>query len=234
MHSLGHEHCLTDFRIQYAKEEWDRERIAWRAVIQLNLIRSILTILDTLDAEIDDDELDIDVDLRPSSPTPYKFVPDASSDSSLGPRNPFVTQTINITDSHHLLKLRLGPLRGVEQDLRGLLGAGTSEVTDPAESARLSPSLVWSRSKAGDFHIPFRLWQEIIKGRKNFVKRPARSRTHSNAGLNSTTPSPVSDSDDSSTDIIVGCRDDMIALWKDETIQLILKKRRVVLEDAGG
>lgn len=57
--------------MQYAPEEWTRERLAWRAVIQLNLLRSILAIVDALQAESNDgdgqgpdsedvDEVDLD------------------------------------------------------------------------------------------------------------------------------------------------------------------------------
>jgi guanine nucleotide-binding protein alpha-1 subunit len=37
----------------YAREEWKRERLSWRAVIQLNLIRSIVTILDLVQGALD-------------------------------------------------------------------------------------------------------------------------------------------------------------------------------------
>ncbi|EEB97020.1 hypothetical protein MPER_03746, partial [Moniliophthora perniciosa FA553] len=58
----GKSTTLKNLRMAYAKEEWLREKASWRAVIQLNLIRSISVILETLRAEIEDtpyiDELD--------------------------------------------------------------------------------------------------------------------------------------------------------------------------------
>lgn len=42
-----------DFRYQYARSAWDAERSAWRSVIQLNVVRSVLTVLDALQAQVD-------------------------------------------------------------------------------------------------------------------------------------------------------------------------------------
>ncbi|KAG5650297.1 hypothetical protein H0H81_012716 [Sphagnurus paluster] len=45
------DHAHADFRMKYARAAWKAERLSWRAVIQLNLIRSIITIVETLQAE---------------------------------------------------------------------------------------------------------------------------------------------------------------------------------------
>ena len=46
-----------DFRITYARDAWNAECASWRSVIQLNLVRSIITIIETLQAEMAGDTL---------------------------------------------------------------------------------------------------------------------------------------------------------------------------------
>jgi hypothetical protein len=86
--------------MQYARETWLEERSSWRAIIQLNLIRSIVTLLDFLGDAL-------------SGPT-------FDSPSALG---------MLLTEKHRLLRLRLAPLRGVQQDLQRRLGAAAVEET---------------------------------------------------------------------------------------------------------
>lgn len=43
-----------DFQIHYAPQSWRDERAAWKAVIQLNLIRSVALVLDAI-ANLDED-----------------------------------------------------------------------------------------------------------------------------------------------------------------------------------
>ncbi|KAI6025557.1 guanine nucleotide binding protein, alpha subunit [Pisolithus marmoratus] len=46
----------SDFRMQFAPENWARERASWRTVIQLNLVRSVNAILDAVKHPVGDDE----------------------------------------------------------------------------------------------------------------------------------------------------------------------------------
>lgn len=77
----------------YAREAWQEERASWKAIVQLNLVRNVTTILHTLSRELS----------RPSSPTPG---PDEEDDED-GPPLAF-------TEKHQLLKLRLAPLRNLQ------------------------------------------------------------------------------------------------------------------------
>ncbi|KNZ73701.1 Guanine nucleotide-binding protein G(t) subunit alpha-3 [Termitomyces sp. J132] len=49
----GKSTTLKNFRMKYARAAWKVERLSWRVVIQLNLIRSIITIVEALQAEMD-------------------------------------------------------------------------------------------------------------------------------------------------------------------------------------
>ncbi|KAK7462125.1 hypothetical protein VKT23_007728 [Stygiomarasmius scandens] len=55
----GKSTTLKNFRMTYSHTEWEAEKASWRTVIQLNLIRSINTIMDTLQAEIDGDPIKV-------------------------------------------------------------------------------------------------------------------------------------------------------------------------------
>lgn len=49
----GKSTIVKNFRMNFARAEWNAERPFWRAVIQVNLVHSILHIFDTLEAERD-------------------------------------------------------------------------------------------------------------------------------------------------------------------------------------
>ncbi|EDR10358.1 G-protein alpha subunit CPG-3 [Laccaria bicolor S238N-H82] len=51
----GKSTTLKNFRMQYAKGEWSAERCGWRAVVQLNVVRCITTILRVLTEEMNGD-----------------------------------------------------------------------------------------------------------------------------------------------------------------------------------
>ncbi|KAJ7590518.1 guanine nucleotide binding protein, alpha subunit [Mycena floridula] len=120
----GKSTTLKNFRMKYAQDEWIREKMAWRAVIQLNLIRSIITIVETLQAEADSE---------------YTGDMEESGLSAA------------LTDQHRLLKLRLGPLRRVETDLKRRLGAGVNEIVQGASS-----------ESTQEISLGFRMWSDIV------------------------------------------------------------------------
>lgn len=222
----GKSTTLKNLRMAYATDEWNRERTAWRAVVQLNLVRAVLTILDTLDAELSGEEYhDPEVDIRSPSPIPYNF--DNTYDEE-----PINDDWLPFTDDHHTLKLRLSPLRQIELDLRNLLGAGADEDTADSTSSdgHGSPRLTskWSKARVGDFTISFRTWQELIQGKRSGqTSRTASrksSRKFSKGGVESVT--------EDATDVLVACREDMMWLWSDPIVQKLLKKRRVSLGES--
>lgn len=196
----GKSTTLKNFRMKYAPEEWSRERNAWRAVIQLNLIRSIITIVEILQAEMDGEEIDSTdaADLSPYSSHKMQRPSTASSSTAS-------ILSVHLTDQHQLLKLRLGPLRRVETDLRRRLGAATEEIT---------ASTHFGDSRSRELQLGIRKWRDVIE--------PADGN-----GL-------VHDICHEATDVISACCEDMKALWADETVRVVLRKRKVNLEDEAG
>ncbi|KIK81720.1 hypothetical protein PAXRUDRAFT_15081 [Paxillus rubicundulus Ve08.2h10] len=120
---------------------------------------------------------------------------------------------ILLADKHHLLKARLRPLRGVEQDLKRLLGAKPDEVdTPPRTSPRGSPRA------SSEFFVRSWNWRDFLQASRNG---------------DSSRLSPRHDvSSHHVTEVIAGCKDDIKALWEDNVIQEMLRRRRVRLEDS--
>lgn len=209
---------LLDFRMKYAHASWSQERGSWRAVVQLNLIRSIIAIVETLQAEMDNEP----INSRPLSPV------DLNSDALL--RRSLDTTpseieaasqplSVPLTAKHHLLKRRLGPLRRVEADLKKRLGSASMEETEGANTGVMGAGnarIGVVAKQSTEFGV--RGWKDIIGG---WVQDPKAVK---NGVL------PVDDA----TEVIASCKDDMKALWTDQAVKDILEKRRMRIQDSAG
>lgn len=246
--------------MKYAKASWDAERASWRAVIQLNLIRSIITIVETLQAEMDGEPLD-----RPATPStpatpliagPIPNTPPTAVPSRHDPSSFLVSQTSKeslsrstslsranktslstiLTGKHQLLKLRLGPLRRVEADLKRQLGEGADEEQDGVAesfgplSLEMASQTLTKRTK--EFGV--RKLHEALQRSAAATKR-SQSRNGSTHGHGSDDElSGFGDSVDGATEILASCQEDMKALWSDEAVKMVLRKRKLRLEDTAG
>ena len=76
----------VDFRYQYARAEWDAERSAWRAVIQLNVVRSVMSVLDAVQAQLDG----VHAGAEDGAPTPTVLTFSGGPDGSETPSSPKV------------------------------------------------------------------------------------------------------------------------------------------------
>jgi guanine nucleotide-binding protein alpha-1 subunit len=173
--------------MQYALETWLEERSSWRAIIQLNLIRSVVTLLDLLGEAL-------------TNPAP-----DATS--------------ISFTEKHRLLCLRLTPLRGVQQDLQHRLGAASlEEANNPGSGAVLPrPSEFAVRSRDG-----WRSALERFRARPQDAQETARA-----ADARVRKAAEV-------TEVVIGCADDMKALWEDGAVQAMLRQKKIRMEEEPG
>lgn len=212
----GKSTTLKNFRMTYAADEWSRERNAWRAVIQLNLIRSIVTIVEVLQEEMDGDEvvdpLEASEPVASSSTSQATFLTDTLQRPSTASSTANSVLSVHLTDQHQLLKLRLGPLRRVETDLRRRLGAATDEIT--ASYSGNQSSAHTSLRNAPELQLASHRWRNVIE--------PSEGA----AGMELLT--------NEATEVISACCEDMKALWADETVRLVLRKRKVNLEDEAG
>ena len=176
--------------MQYARERWHEERSSWRAIIQLNLIRSIVGLLDLLGDALGG----------------------SASDSPSAPSVP-------LTEKHRLLRLRLAPLRGVQQDLQRRLGAAAVEESyNPGPGGVLPrPSEFAVRSDDG--------WRSALE---RFRARPQEAQESARAAEARMRKAAEV------TGVVVGCAEDMKALWEDNVVQEMLRRKKVRMEEEPG
>ena len=216
----------------YARDAWNAERASWRSVIQLNLVRSIITIVETLQAEMAGDRPSSDS--LPQSPRRSPAIsPKSSSTFATSPSGSIIPQqptSDNVSSllngKHQLLQLRLGPLRRVEADLKRRFGEQAYEAEEES-SIPLGPLKL-------DVDSQELYKKEFGVGRlMEALKRslPSQENPRGDAGHNRITTDNVVDE---VTEVIASCKDDMVALWSDLAVRTVLKKWNVRLEDSAG
>ncbi|KAI0044471.1 guanine nucleotide binding protein, alpha subunit [Auriscalpium vulgare] len=206
----GKSTTLKNLQMTHAPAAWAAQRESWRIVIQLNLIRSINTILDVLSAvssSTSPAQPSASSSSRPLSPT-YTSDEDASSDAH-------TALTDHHTDPHALLRLRLAPLRHVEADLQRALGhAHGSHDHDTDRRLR-------------EFYVRVRGGQAV-----RFPHSPTGgSLRHTGSG---TLKKGAHDVVAEATDVIAGCADDMKALWHNPAVRTTLAMSGVHLWQHAG
>ncbi|KAJ3494191.1 hypothetical protein NLJ89_g10859 [Agrocybe chaxingu] len=111
----GKSTTIKNFQMTYAHKSWSEERASWKAVILLNLVRSVNIMLDVIN----------DTD---NASTPHDH--DPVVDFSQSPTSLRSGTRPTPTEKHRSVALRLTPLRQIEKDLRAFLGARSSEISD--------------------------------------------------------------------------------------------------------
>jgi guanine nucleotide-binding protein alpha-1 subunit len=191
--------------MQYATTAWERERSGWRAVVQLNIVRSIITILSVVEAEMNGMPQEENVDVE-AEDTPITEVTED-------------TDPVKFSDAHQLMMIRLAPLRNVEVELKRRLGAATEAPhphlpmsATPFEVPKSEPSV---KRRLNEFSV--RCWNDAVD--------PDARKTQT---------SDTADDLDSCTNEIAACKNDMKALWTDQSVQLALTRRKIRLPDSAG
>jgi hypothetical protein len=186
---------VLDFRLAFTPKYFESERLVWKTVIQLNLIRcvhcanpsenfqrlgsSIKKILTVLQEEWDALEND------PAG---------AKTDSPL-------------SSEHRRLALSLSPLLAFETSISQMIASDSSS---GGYTVTVRPGGLW-KDKLATF------------GRSSSV-----------------TPGPESPTDNKSADpsqvtqVLAGCKDEIIALWEDSAVRRVLDAHGVHLEDDAG
>ncbi|KAJ6477821.1 guanine nucleotide-binding protein alpha subunit [Mycena vitilis] len=204
----GKSTVLKNFRLKYAPSQWKAELRSWRAVIQLNLIQNVITILDVLQARL------AAMDSPTDSASSYgRASMDSTSDT--------LEHTVVLTQSHRLLNLRLSPLREVGEDLRRRLGAADPEFT----FANGSDGTMNVLPEEGPVRTPSREFG--VRGWIDALGLPIHS-TKKSADFNE--PMAI----DEPTEILATVRDDIIALWADPDVRALLHTTGMRVEDTPG
>ncbi|KAG5719020.1 Guanine nucleotide-binding protein alpha-4 subunit [Termitomyces sp. T112] len=140
----GKSTTLKNFRMRYARDDWEKERDGWRAVVQLNIVRSIITILGV-----------VEPGLNGAPPADLDDSP-AESDAEV--------ETPEFGEEHRLLSIRLAPLRKVEAELKQRLGA----VLDPVQTGSPMVSTPFeavpddSNSRRAMTELTVRSWKDVV------------------------------------------------------------------------
>ncbi|KAI0824950.1 G-alpha-domain-containing protein [Trametes gibbosa] len=256
----GKSTTLKNFQLAFAPKAWQAERASWRAVIQLNLVRSINTILDVLSAEMaaahaahsptttpflrpatsqGHARIDTDHNREPADGTSTTSSSATAPAVDTDPASP--SEPLQFTNTHALLKLRLTPLRRVEADLKQLLGAATEELAPDAFSMPDSPgretSVIPLYDDPGSAALPQRPPGEFYV-RSNQSWRDALRCAYQGFGAGGEQQQRAAAVYEGkltdATEIIASCADDMIALWEDEVVRGILKRLKIRPEQSPG
>ena len=218
-------------KMLYAKDDFAQERLSWKAIIQLNLIRHVLTILKILEEEAAGSSPSSAPSpiIPPADPDP---VPGSSHDTSPPPlplpqpirrlsnlslrinNNAPAASSSTQTAFHHTLRLRLAPLTEIESNL-------SKQLTQSA--------LVPEASKEPMVHS-YTAWMKHFGYKSSSASSPGGSPPQA--------ASPASTVgwhfEDEAERVINLCKDDIAALWDDEIVRGLLRERKVRLELEGG
>jgi hypothetical protein len=223
----------ADFQMMFSPRAFAQECKRWKPLIQLNLIRSVLVILDNLMVDPSLSDLDIDnylgidptmpnalysrrvlADLNQHLGAKVQAVPDNDL-SGDGLPCPGCSPMPQLTRQHEYLKMRLSPLTRLQELLIARLAAKFGDAT----SSRLSAK--FAMTKGGEFFVRA----------KGLLGRRERGNS---VGTTWSRSSTNSEDDDEITTVLEACRDDMIALWQDPVVREILHRRDIHLEEGPG
>ncbi|TCD62322.1 hypothetical protein EIP91_007062 [Steccherinum ochraceum] len=183
------------------------ELLSWRTVIQWNLLRNVHTILDLLANEMEREKTfseDEDSGSDEQDPT----IPSSPTPRR---RSPLV-----FTETHQRLKLQLLPLRQVQKDIEERLGASTRDIPGQEEQlAKKQAQEMFVRSN--------NVWKAtLLPGRRSSDAPPGMPRRNREAEANQT------------TEILASSAQAIKDLWEDETVQEMLRRRRIRMETLPG
>ncbi|GJE98811.1 G-alpha-domain-containing protein [Phanerochaete sordida] len=215
----GKSTTLKNMQMAYTPRAWAQERASWKAVIQLNLIRSINTIVDALAEELS----------APQAPTRQSS---QSSDEGHSPATDQIAIPQDRRGALMKLRMRLTPLRQVEGDLKARLGAGTDEITEASLAAGAEAMMATPFDDAA-YPTPARRFSPrdvVVRSHRAWKERETARKTKDRATPQrpNSPPGSASDSRDSATDVLAGCADDMLALWTDPLVREIVRRRRLM------
>ncbi|KAI6160983.1 guanine nucleotide binding protein, alpha subunit, partial [Pisolithus thermaeus] len=204
----GKSSTIKNFQLRYARDQWMAERLSWRTVVYLNLVRNVVEVLDIL------------VQAMEAKGNGRRSTSSAdATDSDRERRSQSSNNSNKFSDKYSLLKLRLAPLRSVLTDLERRVGPGSLEVSSPSSPTSERRMLFGRESGMGI---------GSSNGRKVDKHRPPTGE-----GRTSSPKMPREDHDEV-TDILLACKDDMKNLWEDSLVQELLSQRKVRIEDSSG
>lgn len=203
----GKSTTLKQFQLLHTPAAFQAERIAWRTVIYLNLVRSVRRILDTISAEREEELFDA-----------ASVISDKHTSTSSVPTDP---ETHRIAaEKHAEYSAILAPVL----ELEGRLIHRLREDDDDDEATRLGDGSTpgWSTPR-GEYAV-----RTTSNWKRAFTLRRSRSKRVS------TTPISWWDDPSDPVHVLDRCRDAMVRLWGDEWVRRRLVEKRVRLQESSG
>lgn len=207
-----------DMQLTYAPKAWVLEKASWRAVIQLNLIRSINAILDALAVHLTGPAQPAQSIRRVTSPPPSPTSEDDTF-TNIAPRVQIPPEKRNFLLK---LKLRLTPLRRVEIDLKARLGAGTDEVTEA--NSGFQPMTASPFDDPPHTVSPRPSRELIVRSHQFWKSREKERKEKDRSSFRPTSAGATDAARDSATDVLAGCEEDMLSLWSDPFVRDLADK----------
>jgi len=202
----GKSTTLKQFQLLHTPAAFQAERIAWRTVIYLNLVRSVRRILDTISAEREEEIFDS-----------ASIISDRYTATSLVPTDP---ETHRIAaEKHAEYSAMLAPVL----ELEGRLIHRLSEDDGEDEATHLGDGSTpgWSTPR-GEYSV-----RTTSNWKRAFSIRRSRSKRV-------TTSTSWWDDPSDPVHVLDGCRDAMVRLWGDEWVRRRLVEKRVRLQESSG
>lgn len=211
------------FQLMYSPESLEAERASWRSVVYFNIARSVKLILEVLELYGDTAE-DDSPDMSDSSSEAvargrYRSTSRRPGGSSIGISGSSASSSkaaLVLENQRHIamLRLKLAPLIAAEALLADKLSGGM-------RSANPNQSKVFAR----------RGWQSLASfsltsGLGHRSTRSADGIELSHGGLVAVVQEVAA--------VLDSCKSDISALWRNETTQKMIKRRRLRLEDSAG
>ncbi|KAG6836284.1 hypothetical protein H0H93_009475, partial [Arthromyces matolae] len=201
---------LKNFQLTYARREWSEERASWRAVIQLNLVRNVNTIMDHLNQEM-------------SGYADGHNSDDSNDEVQIVRRKAKALPPLKFKEHHRLLRLRLGPLARIQQDLEAKLGEASTEVH--------STNVL----TAAPFDHPPRRQEFSINSTNGWKSTLIKLRSSGRqARQDAEDQRKVQVIEDDVAEVLDACKDDIKALWEDQVVAEMLNRRKARIEDSPG
>lgn len=219
---------IADFQMIFTPKGFAQECKRWKPLIQLNLIRSVLVILDNLIVDPSLSDLDVDnyLSLDPTMPDALysrshrllgakvrSIQGDDLSSVILPNSHPGSSSPMpQLTRQHEYLKMRLSPLARLQELLISRLAADFGDATSSCINSK------FATTRGGEF----------------FVRAKALLRRRSSSDMTRSRALKYPEDDDEITNVLDACRDDIVALWRDPIVREILHRRKIHLEEGPG
>ncbi|KAI0089485.1 guanine nucleotide binding protein, alpha subunit [Irpex rosettiformis] len=231
----GKSTTLKNFQLLHSQKTFRTERSSWRAVIFLNVVRSIRLILEAI-ADVHALQ-----NPPPSSPSGRSSTSASSSPISTTPPDSLP----KLTSEHLKLRMRLLPLLQVEEVLIRKLtpaGSGEYEATSLGHITNLPAGLENSGNNSGGSDSGIsgdgagggKREREIAVNTQFAWKNMFTRLMTGGSGRDSGEIGSWEGDPDDPGKIIHACGEDMIKLWGDPTIQSVLEFQKIRLQDLPG